>query len=80
MIQGEALRPVALKALTAAALIGTSPVAPAQAQSDFYAGKTIRLVVGAIAGGGYDLYARALAPFLSAHLPGHPSVIVQNVR
>ena len=79
MIQGHALRSVALEALTVAALIGASPVAPAQAQSDFYAGKTIRLMVGASAGGGYDLYARALAPFLSAHLPGKPSVIVQNM-
>ena len=51
----------------------------ALAQSDFYAGKTVRIVVGASAGGGYDLYARALAPFLSAHLPGKPNVIVQNM-
>jgi tripartite-type tricarboxylate transporter receptor subunit TctC len=79
MIQGKALRPVTLKGFTAAALIGASLVGPAQAQSDFYAGKTIRIVVGASAGGGYDLYARALAPFLSAHLPGKPNVIVQNM-
>ena len=71
-----------LKTLAVAALITASLVAqarPAHAQSDFYAGKTIRLVVGASAGGGYDLYARALAPFLSAHLPGKPNVIVQNM-
>src|SRR4051794_27550197 len=70
------------KTLAAAALIATSSVVwtpPAYAQSDFYAGKTIRLVVGASAGGGYDLYARAIAPFLSAHIPGKPTVIVQNM-
>jgi tripartite-type tricarboxylate transporter receptor subunit TctC len=49
------------------------------AQSDFYSGKTITLVVGASAGGGYDLYARAIAPFLSAHVPGKPNVIVRNM-
>ena len=54
-------------------------VQPAYAQTDFYAGKTIRLIVGASAGGGYDLYARAFAPFISAHLPGKPNVIVQNM-
>lgn len=51
----------------------------AHAQSDFYAGKTVTIVVGASAGGGYDLYARAIAPFLGAHLPGKPKVIVQNM-
>jgi len=74
--------PWSTETLAAAALIATSFVGwapPAYAQSDFYAGKTIRLVVGASAGGGYDLYARAIAPFLSAHLPGKPTVIVQNM-
>jgi tripartite-type tricarboxylate transporter receptor subunit TctC len=73
---------VALKTLAAGALVGVSLVGqawPAQAQPDFYAGKTVRLLVGATAGGGYDLYARAMAPFLSTHLPGRPTVIVQNM-
>jgi len=54
-------------------------VQPALAQTDFYSGKTLRLIVGASAGGGYDLYARALAPFISAHIPGRPNVVVQNM-
>jgi len=49
------------------------------AQSNFYANKTISLVVGASVGGGYDVYARAFAPFLSAHIPGKPTVIVKNL-
>ena len=49
------------------------------AQSSFYANKTISLVVGASVGGGYDVYARAFAPFLSAHIPGKPNVIVKNL-
>jgi tripartite-type tricarboxylate transporter receptor subunit TctC len=73
---------IALVRLAAGAVVAVSLVAQAQlarAQSDFYAGKTVRLVVGASAGGGYDLYARAIAPFLSEHLPGKPNVIVQNM-
>src|SRR5215467_5395384 len=56
-------------------------VAPAaRSQSaDFYAGKQIRLAVSTAPGGGYDTYARALAPFLTRHIPGHPSVIVENM-
>jgi tripartite-type tricarboxylate transporter receptor subunit TctC len=62
-----------------AAALASLLAQPACAQSDFYAGKTVRLIVGASSGGGYDLYARALAPFISAHLPGKPNVIVQNM-
>ena len=51
----------------------------AQAQPDFYAGKRITLAVGTSPGGGYDLYARAIAPFLSEHIPGKPTVVVQNM-
>jgi TRAP-type uncharacterized transport system substrate-binding protein len=51
----------------------------AQGGSDFYKGKTITLLVGSTAGGGYDLYARTLARFLGAHIPGNPTVIVQNM-
>jgi tripartite-type tricarboxylate transporter receptor subunit TctC len=51
----------------------------ADAQPGYYAGKTVRIVVGSSAGGGYDTYARAIAPILSEHLPGKPDVIVQNM-
>jgi tripartite-type tricarboxylate transporter receptor subunit TctC len=47
--------------------------------SDFYAGKTISLLVGYEAGGGYDLYARLVAQFLGRYVPGHPTIIVQNM-
>ena len=61
-----------------AALVATAPQ-DAIAQSGYYAGKTVRIIVGASAGGGYDIYARALAPFLAEHLPGKPTVVVQNM-
>ena len=55
--------------------------APALAQSaaDFYRGKTVTMVVGYAPGGGYDIYSRLLTRHLGNHIPGAPSVIVQNM-
>jgi tripartite-type tricarboxylate transporter receptor subunit TctC len=54
---------------------------PAHAQSvaDFYKGKTITLAIGFPVGGGYDLYARALARHMGKHIPGNPSIVPQNM-
>ena len=49
------------------------------APDDFYAGKTVSVIVGFSPGGGYDAYARILAQFLPNHIPGHPTVLVQNM-
>src|SRR5215469_8903635 len=49
----------------------------ADAIADFFKGKVVRLVVAYPPGGGYDVYARALAQVLPKHLPGSPAVIVQ---
>ena len=46
---------------------------------DFYRGKTIRFIVGAPAGGGYDTYARIVARHLGKHIPGNPSTVVENM-
>ena len=54
--------------------------ASAQSVADFYKGKTIQIMVGFGAGGGYDLYARALGRYLGKHVPGNPSVVVQNME
>ena len=51
----------------------------ASAEQNFYQGKTIRLIVGFAAGGGFDAYARAIARNLSRHIPGNPTVIVDNM-
>ena len=51
----------------------------ALAQEDFYKGKTLTIVVGYSAGGGYDQYARLVARHISQHIPGNPNVIVQNL-
>jgi tripartite-type tricarboxylate transporter receptor subunit TctC len=51
----------------------------APAQSDMFAGKTVTIYIGYTAGGSYDLYGRLVSRHLGAHLPGHPSVVVQNM-
>src|SRR5712672_1933926 len=53
--------------------------AQADAVSDFYRGKTVTIIVGYTAGGGYDLYARALGRHMGKHLPGNPNFIIQNI-
>jgi tripartite-type tricarboxylate transporter receptor subunit TctC len=52
---------------------------PPTAQDDFYRGRTVRIVVGYSAGGGFDTYARAIARHLAKHIPGKPAVIVENM-
>jgi len=44
----------------------------------FYTGKTVRIVVGAGLGSGYDITARVIARHIGNHLPGNPQVVVQN--
>ena len=53
--------------------------AHAESVGDFYANHSITLYIGSGAGGGYDVYGRAMARHLGDHIPGHPSVIVQNM-
>ena len=49
------------------------------AQAPFYQGKTITIVVGYLAGDGYDNWARLLAAHIVKHIPGNPNIIVQNM-
>ena len=45
----------------------------------FYKGKTMQLLIGFGAGGGYDLYGRAVARHMGRHIPGNPSIVPQNM-
>lgn len=45
----------------------------------FYKGKTVRLIVGAPAGGGFDAYSRSLARYMVKHVPGAPTIVVENM-
>jgi tripartite-type tricarboxylate transporter receptor subunit TctC len=66
-----------MAAIFACLLAGTA--AAQDAVEAFYRGKQIQLVVGSSAGGGYDTYARLLARTISAHIPGQPAIVVQNM-
>jgi tripartite-type tricarboxylate transporter receptor subunit TctC len=53
--------------------------AGAQTVEEFYRGKSITMLIGSAAGGGYDIYGRVLARHLSRHIPGNPNIIVKNM-
>ena len=49
------------------------------AQDAFYQGKTLRIIVGTSAGGGFDTYTRTLARHFGKHIPGQPGIVVENM-
>ena len=59
------------------AVLTSAPAAAAE--TDFYSGKTIQVLIGFSAGGGYDIYARTLARHMGRHIPGNPRLIPQNM-
>jgi tripartite-type tricarboxylate transporter receptor subunit TctC len=65
-------------AMTVALGAGLGP-ARADDVSAFYAGRTVQLVIGYATGGGYDDYARMLGRHIGRHIPGRPTVVVQNM-
>jgi tripartite-type tricarboxylate transporter receptor subunit TctC len=67
--------------LIGAALFAAIASQPARAQSvaDFYRGKTVEILVGAAAGGGYDVVARLIANHMARHIPGTPAMVVRNM-
>lgn len=71
-------RPVLAGAVALSALLA-SGWAAAQAPAEFYKGKQLTFIVGASTGGGYDAQARLLARHFSKHMPGNPSIVVQNL-
>ena len=73
------MRSLRYTACVASLVTLSSSVAFAQSVEDFYKGKTIRLIVGSGAGGGSDVISRVFAKYMVAHIPGHPTIIVQNI-
>jgi tripartite-type tricarboxylate transporter receptor subunit TctC len=67
-----------LTALALACATSLPGSARADAVADFYAGKTLTIIVGADTGGGYDAQGRLMARHLGRFIPGKPSIIVQN--
>jgi tripartite-type tricarboxylate transporter receptor subunit TctC len=74
-----------LKRAIAATVVGVclagASVGPVRAAdvAEFYRDKTVTIVIGYSAGGGYDIFARLLARHLGRHIPGSPSVVPQNL-
>jgi len=65
--------------LIAVAVIGMAiPAAPASA-ADYFAGKTIDLLIGAPPGGGYDIYGRTVARHIGRHIAGNPTIVPKNM-
>src|ERR1700689_1123828 len=77
---GSKLAAAAAATLVAAYLAGVA-AAPVRAAdvADFYRGKTITVVIGYSAGGGYDVFARLLAQHMGRHIPGNPALVPQNM-
>ena len=66
-------------ALAALALVGTNGAFAQAPAPNYYAGKTVQMIIGFGPGGGYDLWARTVARHINKHLPGNPTVVSQNM-
>lgn len=62
-----------------AALLVSLACAGSAEASEFYKGKTVTMLVGAAAGGGYDALARRVAKHMFVHIPGKPNIVVRNM-
>ena len=68
------------KTLALAAMGGMLAAGGGASAADFYKGKRIRLMIGNSPGGSYDLAARLVGRNMMRHIPGNPSIIIQNKR
>ncbi|MDX1483835.1 MAG: hypothetical protein R3229_05070 [Alphaproteobacteria bacterium] len=75
------MRKITAFAFGAAGLLAfmTPVTVSADAISDFYKQTRVKVIQSSAPGGGYDTYARTLARHLPKHIPGKPSIIVQNM-
>jgi tripartite-type tricarboxylate transporter receptor subunit TctC len=63
----------------AAALGASALCSVSAAAAEFYAGKSVDLLIGAPPGGGYDIYGRTVARHIARHIPGHPNIVPKNM-
>jgi len=77
-MKNSSMNPLFYVILGAVIFVTVIPSGIARA-ADFYAGKTIEILVGGPAGGGFDIYARAIAPHWSKFIPGNPTFIIKNM-
>ena len=75
-MKSKRVLPLALLIFTA---LPTNFPSDCSAQSDYYAGKTIQIIVSSSAGGGTDMAARLVGNIMPKYLPGNPNTIAQNM-
>ena len=68
------------RAAAFALVLATAAGARADSVADFYRGRTVEVYVGYSTGGGYDIYARALARHMGRFIPGNPTLVVKNME
>jgi tripartite-type tricarboxylate transporter receptor subunit TctC len=68
-----------IRTILAIAFVAAASPAHADPVADFYRGKSLALIIGYSAGGGYDAYGRVVARHLGKHIPGNPAVVPQNM-
>ena len=71
------IRHIPISSFCAALALAASAISAAA--QEFYAGKTIDLVIGADVGGGYDIYGRTIGRYLGKYIPGNPNVVPKNM-
>jgi tripartite-type tricarboxylate transporter receptor subunit TctC len=79
MMLGRSMPWSGIPSLIALGAVMTGAMAAPARALDFYAGKTVDLIVGNSPGGGFDIYARAIAQHLGRHIPGNPAIVVKNM-
>ena len=73
-------RPALLPRIILAAALLAPTGAKADPVADFYHGRAITLYVAFPPAGGYDIYARILAPYFTRHIPGNPAIVIKNME
>jgi tripartite-type tricarboxylate transporter receptor subunit TctC len=77
-METQAMKPIAALAVTFC-LLALPGSAAAQSAEDFYRGKQLKLIVGTASGQDYDLWARLIGRHITRHVPGRPSLVVENM-
>ena len=65
--------------LVSLAVAMTAVLSAPAAAADYFAGKSIDLLIGAPPAGGYDIYARMIARHIGRHIPGNPNIVAKNM-
>jgi tripartite-type tricarboxylate transporter receptor subunit TctC len=63
---------------TVASIEAAAQQVAAASVEQFYAGRTVSVMISSSTGGGYDIYARLIAKYIGNYIPGHPNLIAQN--